>query len=81
MVGMKVGELEGLCETEGEVVGCEEIVGESDGLSLGLIDGLAHGKLVGALEIEGAPVGDSEGDKVGRCEGCNNEEESIDLSV
>ena len=36
---------------------------------------------MGALEIEGAPVGDSEGDNVGRCEGCNNEEENIDLSV
>ena len=33
---------------------------------LGLIDGLALGLPVGALDIEGASVGDSEGDKVGR---------------
>ena len=46
---------------------------------LGLIDGLALGKLVGALEIEGASVGDSEGDNVGRCDGCIKGEESIDL--
>ena len=52
-----------------------------DGLSLGLIDGLALGKLVGALEILGASVGDSEGDNVGRCEGCSNVLKSKDLSV
>ena len=36
---------------------------------------------MGALDIEGAPVGGSEGDNVGRCEGCSNGEEDIDLSV
>jgi hypothetical protein len=76
IVGRKVGEEEGLYDTEGDAVGCADVVGEPEGLVLGLIDGLILGKLVGSLEVEGALVGASDGDKVGRCEGVNNGKES-----